>query len=219
MNKRVGVMLLTALLAICTTGMAHANLIQNGSFEDPTIPNGTWTQFPAIPNWVTYSGETMFEYQNNIWTGTAADGNQFVELAPNQPQSIAQTIVTDPGEIYTLSFAYKPRGDALDTNNWLEVGFSNGDGTGYSALGPDLHNPLGTGWTYYSYNFTATSQSTDIIFINDTTHNYNWSSPSCGPFLDDVSVNSARVPEPSTLLLFGAGLTGIGIIRRRRTKK
>jgi hypothetical protein len=53
----------------------------------------------------------------------------------------------------------------------------------------------------------ATSGSTNLKFQGY--NNPTWY------YLDDVSVDPAGIPEPSTLLLGGAGLLGLALLRRR----
>jgi hypothetical protein len=65
------------------------------------------------------------------------------------------------------------------------------------------------GWALQSVLFTAAASSTTVRFSSLNT------SGVFGPFLDGVSV-VARVPEPGTLALFGLGLAGLALTRRRQ---
>ena len=138
------------------------------------------------------SGSYMYVLPSNPYSGSfaAALGT------PTVFGTLSQTISTIPGQDYALSFVLANSGgtNAFQAAvNGITV-FSEENGGSQS-------------YTSYSNIFTAESASTDIALYarNDS-----------GAFaLDDVSVDLAPVPEPATLLLLGAGLSGISFLRKR----
>jgi len=72
--------LVSALGIVCLLlgGSAQANLVVNGSFEDPSLNYGTWSVFGAISGWTALSGSGI-EVQNHA-AGTPYDGANLVEL-------------------------------------------------------------------------------------------------------------------------------------------
>jgi hypothetical protein len=83
------------------------NLIENGSFEDPLLAEGSWEVFSHINGWVGIAGPGI-EIQNHA-AGTPFDGEQYVELDSHANSVMEQTVAVEPNKHYCLKFAYSPR--------------------------------------------------------------------------------------------------------------
>ncbi len=163
------------LMLDTVTKPVFANLIFNGSFEQPLLTDHSWAVFKNIPSWVSTSGAGI-EIQHNV-AGTPFDGNQYVELDSNNNSSMSQTVSTVPGTQYLLSVAYSPRPGVPLRSNGIQVLF---DG---EPLGTVQQNGCGlsdTKFTKYIFEVTPTKNTNIIEFraVGDD--------DGVGGYLDDV---------------------------------
>lgn len=207
-------------LALVLAAPAAADLIETGSFEDPSLA-GNWSSFDSsqVDGW---DSSSRIEIQGSSLFGPAASGNQYVELDSNRGDGnsyILQTLETVAGEHYTLSFAFSARPGHYDNAVEVVIGGAN-DFNIYSGI---VASASGTGqsqtdWHYYSIDFVATGTQTQIGFRDAGADD------SLGSLLDDVTVTgtgggSGAVPEPGSLILLASGLGGLTAWRARRTRR
>ena len=168
------------------------NLLTNGSFETGDFTG--WTTGGNFEATEVVSG-AFYEY-----TG-AQDGNFYAAMGPvGSDGTMSQTLTTTPGAQYQISFWFASVGDNPSdfSATW--------DGTPLLSL----TNPnTGANWTQYT--FTATGTGTDTLA-------FSFRDDPAFMALDNVSVSQTgpSVPEPSSLLLLGTGVLGLGGIVRRK---
>lgn len=208
---------LLAVLAAAVCGVyaagpaaADANLIINGSFENPTLNVNQWVLYtpgtiPAGFGWKLLSGQSIELQHVNAAGQPAADGNQFVELDSNGSSAIYQDVATVAGQQYELSWYFSGRQGTAATENKLGVYVN----TPLVATCTKAGEKSGTNFSRYSYVFSATDDTTRIAFADLGTP-----SDSLGTYLDNVRL--VAIPEPA-FLQFGAllGLSAFGLRRRR----
>lgn len=189
-------------LLFLAVGSANANLIVNGSFENPALSGNSWSVFNSIEGWTTIQGAGI-EIQRNTVVD-AQDGDQYVELDSHYNSWMEQTISgLTAGNEYYFSFWYQARTNNLYNDNGIDV-YWNG------ILVMDISNILASdaGWTEYTAVFTADSDVAALSFNADGTSN------SLGGFIDNVSLTS--VPEPAPIALMALGIIGLVAARKRR---
>lgn len=216
-----GLLVAAALVASATS--ARGELIVNGSFETPGVPEGSYSVFlsgsTAITGWTVVGGYDVAvlddDVQANGITFNAQHGNQWLDLtgADNVPPNsatngVTQTVATEVGVQYELSFYVGSATDGafffpatvdLSIDGGTRVGFTNP-----TAPSNELD------WQLFEVLFTAQNALTTIAFYNGSgASNYNTA-------LDNVSLEA--VPEPSSLALV-AGLVGGAWWKRRRSKQ
>ena len=172
-------------------------LVENGGFEQPSMPDGTGfvTRAPgssAMPGW-TIGGDGI-DHIRNQWE--PADGLQNVDLgasvvAPGDG-AVSQSISTEPGASYLLSFAYSANpDDPFAPNAEMDVDFGDESFHITTVRPPGADNMA---WQRFSQVVTGADGDggTSLTFDQTTGGVY-------GVALDDVSVTPIGVaddPDP-----------------------
>ena len=212
---------LTAI--ICTPcGASFASLVANGDFEtvDARVGNakgvrldsfdgitGRWDVYTSLPGgWMTSSGPGIEVQYDGVVVG-AHSFSHYIELdshpGPNSNSSMYQDIILPHSGGYILSFWYHPRTDLPDDNR-IDVTFDGQLVVTANATTSELND-----WTEYSVSLFVADVSAPkrLIFSAGGLSN------SFGGLLDDIEL--VPNPEPTTLLLMGAGLFGLASARRK----
>jgi len=203
-----------AIACLTVAATAKANLLVNGSFEQP---NASYQANVAagstfITGWTVTRGS--IDYSPG-WQ--AADGIATLDLdgSPGGPANnsggVSQTFATVSNQQYQVTFAMSLNPDG-NTNNQISVRTmyvqAAGQSNSFTYTQLPNNSDANMNWANKIWTFTANSASTTLEFYSLDPNNTYY-----GPTLDNVNV--ATVPEPSTILLTAFGLIGACVIRRR----
>lgn len=214
--------LLALSILLGVSGVAQAELITNGDFEDYDVAGNsasTWAHVAVdcstagtancieddgtIYSWEPYSGAP-----NEFVEVQGGGSNQFVELNPAEPGGITQSFNALAG-LGTLSWEHKARnsGSSLyfDYEVWLN-GVEIYDST-------DLVGAPPTSWTLVELAGLNLLAGENTLSFFSTELNTN-----LGAHIDDVSfiqTSVAAVPEPQTYAMFLLGLGLLGFATRQ----
>jgi hypothetical protein len=177
------------------------DIVFNGGFEidplvdpnDPTITNPNITGWTKLGDPINTSGTRISNFPQSGNQGLSLGG--FVDLS-----YISQTLSTQPGLEYELSYYLASTDEAPDLDNQFQT-FVGGNKIF------DQKNISFQPYTPYKFNFTADASSTELKFGNVDRYAFL--------YLDNVSVKP--VPEPSTIggIAFTAGLLGIWLKKKK----
>lgn len=203
----------------CAMGMVWASsaaptLLLNGDFEAPVQPPGTFLPVGSvIPGWtVIGSGGVNVDHVQlgtPYWSGNTS---QFMDLTGNTGGAgvISDPIATIAGLSYAIVF------DAFNGSLIYPGAPETGPALSVQASGSPVGNYNGTldlppgvpvTLTYY---FTAAAASTTLTFLDISGYDSN------AGWIDNVSIQV--VPEPSSVLLFGAMLAPIAVRAFRKSR-
>ena len=193
MNWKCVAALGLCLMACLSLDASAANLVSNGSFEDPggagaLVPDpGAGISTTYITDWAVIGSDIDY-IPPSTWT--ASDGVMSLDLHGFNPGGINQTIATVPGETYKVTFdmAANPSGNNVKTlrvsqaGNVLLGGFSDAlftfDWQAVSATTTDMK------WETKTWSFVANSTSTVLSFESS----FGSHTENAGPALDNVRV-------------------------------
>ena len=177
---------------VLATPSTFANIIINGGFETPAIPNGTWRNVnPNIdaPNWKQSFGSGIDVVNHLLGLGLPYEGQNFIELDTSESSGIYQDVPTTSGQSYTLKFAVSPRPKIPAADHKLRV-LWNGSILDNLSAGAGGNT---TSWKVYSYTVIGSAGTTRLEFKDTGPSN------SFGMFLDAVSLEKKDPPHNPNL--------------------
>lgn len=179
---------LVGILGLVTS--ASANIIANGGFEETDVSDKKWAWFTSS-SVIGWDGSNI-EIWDSYGSVTAYEGEQHAELNAHPSNgnafSIFQTIETEIGALYDVSFAYSAR---MNSNESFMFDLSSFDNSFLSVIMDD-HEV--NAWSVFNVSFEAIDLFTTIGFTSITP-----SSRTVGNFLDDISIVKSLEAQVSTV--------------------
>jgi hypothetical protein len=199
---------------------AQANLILNGSFEEPPVFVGSFISVGAgdpIGAWTVVQPGNLVALISGAFAPAgislaAQDGSQWVGMTGVEGSGgagVQQIIATAVGQTYSLSFhvgnlvAQDFRGLTSSVEVFAD-GASLGIFTNMAGSATELH------WQRYDTSFIASGAATAIAFYNRDDRLTDWFNG-----LDNVTIEAVGttvVPLPAALPLLAAGLGVFGLL-------
>lgn len=163
------------------------NIVANPGFELPNDALSSYIFTKDVPCWNVVGSEGVAEIDPpSVWT--TPDGVRSMDLNPNSPGAIAQTLQTTVGKPYRLSFSLAGNYTVAPAKKEVEI-FWNGKSLGTQTFDTSGRSGSNMGWKTVTLDLPApTAAQTELRFNGKNTG-------SGGPVIDAVKV------EPVTNLL------------------
>lgn len=213
---KVPLLVALVLAGLVVPGLSQGASFTNGSFESGINP-GSFTTLSSgdgtsITGWTV--SNSSIDYIGSYWT--AADGSRSLDLDGRAVQGAvaSQAFDTVPTTTYRVRFAMAGNPDNGPTIK--EVRVSAASDSADFTFDVTGHTRSSMGWEEKIFLFVATGATTTLTLASLTSSSGGFC---CwGPAVDNVRVDA--VSEPTSLLLFGAMLVGVGVAARRlRTER
>ncbi len=199
-----------AALAAASALPANAAAFMNGSFETGTNPGSFSTVGVGgtnIAGWSVLAGTV--DYIGSYWAGS--DGVRSIDLAGDQPGTLAQTFDTVLGQRYRVTFDLWANDDG---GTYPRGAFANVGAGDLSFASNGGGSKAAPNWVSNTFDFSATGTSTTLSFRADPANSAGF----YGAALDNVGVSA--IPEPASwaMMITGFGLAGAAMRRRTSVK-
>ncbi|CAL5444044.1 unnamed protein product [Camellia sinensis] len=185
-----------ALKALSTPQTTGVNMLKNGNFEEGPyvfpnassgvlIPPNIEDDHSPLPGWIIESLKAVKYIDSDHFSVPV--GRRAIELIAGRESAIAQVVRTEPGKLYSLTFAVGDASNSCEGSMVVESFSGN-----VTAHIPYESKGKG-GFKRAELQFTAVSPRTRVRFLSSfyTMKNDN-SGSLCGPVIDDVKLLGVR---------------------------
>jgi hypothetical protein len=192
------IFLLMSVLLFQVSG-ANAGVIFSDNFN--TENGGNWAlNYYGFANWNITQGSVDLIGGSSVWNWFSASNGLYVDLdgsTPGPAGTMTSKILFPAGNyIFSFDLAGSQR-SGYDNGNTVDVSF----GSYVTSITKNTFDPF----TTYNVGVTVPLGGSTIVFQNQ-------GGDYVGALLDNVKVTA---PLPSTLLLLGSSLAGLGLLRRK----
>lgn len=180
-NGRGGLSILTVKSAPPNPCQGTAdNIVANPGFELPNDPLNSYVFVKEVPCWDVVGDEGLAEIDPaSVWQ--TPDGVKSMDLNPNQPGAIAQTLKTVAGKLYKLSFSLAGNYTVAPAQKVVEVVW-NGKIIGTKTFDTTGRNGSNMGWQTVTMELPAATGASTVLRFNGR------NSGSGGPVIDQIKV-------------------------------
>lgn len=197
-------LLLPLLLVAFILGSADrsdANLIVNGSFENPA--QSSWGLYDDINGWTSGGGNPIEIGLGEIYGVSGFHGSNVLELDSTGNATVSQDVTITQAGTYQLSFLAALRAGVDASSQGFRLAFGN-------LLAFIAPPPASTVMTPYVFSINVAAPGTYTLSFTGT-----GTSDSYGTVIDNVQMNRNAVPDGGvTATLLGLALAGVGVFRR-----
>ena len=196
------------VFALCASQASAQNLVENPSFEDPTVTTGSandvWFRFGSGANGTSSESTVMPRTGSRHIAMQLVGPNQFAGVFQNLNQTIT------PGQIVQFSgWARNASGAPFNATQEIKLEWQGSPNPPQNRL-DDL--TLGSDYEQFTHTGVAPAGTTGLV-VTYAISSFGAGQGDAMIFLDDISVTI--VPEPATVGMLGLGLGLYGLMRRR----
>ena len=207
MKRRSCFVLVAFTLALASTRALAQNLVENPSFENPTVSSGS-----ANDVWFRFgSGENGTSSESTVSPRTGSRHIEMRLVGPNQFAGVFQNLnqTVNPGDIVTFSgFARNASGATFNATQEIKLEWQGSPNPPQNRM-DDL--TLGSAYEQFSHTGVAPAGTTGLV-VTYALSSFGAGQGNALVHLDDITVTI--VPEPATLGVLGLG--SVLLLARRR---
>jgi hypothetical protein len=193
LQSMVGILIAALLALLFPNSIAHANLIKNPGFETGDFSG--WTR-SGNPGFTSVTTSPTF-----VLSGTFA-----AFLGPiGSDGFLSQTFPTVPGDVYIVSFSMRSDGGLPNDFNASWAG---------TTFFSQTSIPVGE---YQTFAFKEVAQGLSTVLQFGFRNDPGFLGLDDIAVVNDVAVNPT--PEPTTMLLLGTTMAGLGLARWRQRRR